>query len=639
MPAKPSAPSAPLLFVAVAAALLTALAFDEIALHPRDYVLYADYDGGKNYFTPYSYVEGVGTGPAHAHPLKVYGQHYPFGEYVFYTDNTPLVSIGARVLARLGLIGGNGGVALLSYFFLFSHWLAAVLLYLLLRRAGVVTWMAVVLGACLPWGAKQYWHLNMGSPNLGNLAATFGLLWLLWDVYERPERWRPWLSAGVLIGLAAWLHLYYLLVYGFALALMAVGLVAGEWVLRGRLTRAVTGRRALRAAGAGALAIALIYVPVLLIDDKLALRTGTALAYGLDAWRIDPRTLVTPWPEYRSTFFVTYPERVFGERSGYMGLWFWYGLTALALAWGTGVARVGEAFGPRGRRFPLALFAIGVFCFAASLGTSYRAPDGALEWDIVLNPFAPFVNDLVMIQQFRAIARFFFVTQWAWALPVAIGLSGLWLRRACLPVSPGLARPARLAVTAAVPIVVALAALDAKDLIGARRKLAYANPTGTLAAAPYRAFADAHDLSGYAGLLIAPYFHVGAQVTGLVADPQWEVERQTWSLVAGLGLPTINAVTSRTPPHEARALMAFVREGTRSDSLRAAGLAGRPLLVAVHREHAARVREGDFSQWPRPNGEPAVATVIASAALPERTGVRPLGTVGAFDFYRYDYAP
>ena len=617
-------------FVTLAAAVLTVLAFGNILADPAGRVLYADYDGGKNYFTPYSYVSGLGTDAAHAHPLKVYGQHYPFGEYVFYTDNTPGVSVPLHILAALKVPMPGGGVGALSFFFITCHWLAAPLLYLLLRRAGVVRWIAVVLGVCLPWGAKQYWHLCIGSPNLGNLAATFLLLWWLWDIYDRPERWQPWLRAAILIGLAAWLHLYYLLVYGFALATLALGLMAGEWVRLGRLTRAVTGRRFVLAVGAGALAIALIYVPVLLVDAKLALRTGTRLAYGADAWSLDPRTLITPWPEYRSSFFVTYEGRVFGERSGYMGLWFWYALSLLAVARVAGLTRLRSAFGPRGRGFLLALFAIGMLCFSAALGTSYRAPDSQLVWDIVTNPFAPFVEDVVMIQQFRAIARFFFITQWAWALPVALALSALWRGRLHRP------RPARLAVALAVPVVVGLAALDAKDVIGARRKIEYVNPTGRSATAPYREFAEGHDVSAYGGLLIAPYYHVGAQVTGLVADPQWEVEREAWSLIAGLDLPTLNAVTSRTPPHEARALLEFVRTGARSDSLVAAGLDGaRPLLLAVHRDHATRVREGDFSHWPAPTGQPAIAAVIASATLPSRPEVTFVGAVGAFDLYRY----
>ena len=65
-------------------------AFESVLTDPTGRVLYADYDGGKNYFTPYSYVTGLGADDRHDHPLKVYGQHYPlrvaFRSDVTFTD-------------------------------------------------------------------------------------------------------------------------------------------------------------------------------------------------------------------------------------------------------------------------------------------------------------------------------------------------------------------------------------------------------------------------------------------------------------------------------------------------------------------------------------------------------------------------
>ena len=354
--------------------LLVGYAFWGIVSKPADMVLYADYDGGKNYFTPYSYVSGLGVPASQAHPLKVYGQHYPFGEYVFYTDNTPLVSLPLRLAAKLGVPMPHGGTAALNYFFLLSQWLAAPLLYLLLVQLSIRNWLAAAFAPALTWGCKQYWHLNIGSPNLGLTSLTLLFLLGLFSIYRQPTRWSRWLAVGALIGIAAWLHLYYLIIFGTALALFAAVLL-----LRSYLDSAVLQRQALlalgaRAAVAGVLALSLIYLPLRLIDQKYALRTGAALGYNYDSWKLDLRSLITPWPEYKTRFLVSYAETIFGERSGYLGLWFLYGLLLVLLLLLIDRRQNLQERWARLRvpGFAVTLGLVGTLLFFAALGDTYR---------------------------------------------------------------------------------------------------------------------------------------------------------------------------------------------------------------------------------------------------------------------------
>ena len=613
--------------------LLVGVAFNKIVFHPREQVLYADYDGGKNYFTPYSYVSGLGAPAAGAHPLKVYGQHYPFGEYVFFTDNTPLAALPMRLAAKLGAPMPAGGVAGLTLFFLALTWLTAPLVYVLLRELAVAPGLSAAFALTTPWVAKQLWHLSIGSPNLGLTALTIALLLLLLTIWRDARPWRPWLIAGAFIGITGWIHLYYVIIYGAALALFALALLArdglrGDWRALA-VDWPATWRSAGRALASGLLALAIIYVPMVLIDSELPNRTGTNLGFDFEAWKLDLRSLITPYPELRSRFVVSYREPIFGERSGYLGLWFLYAVLLLLverLVRGRrGLLRQLHAQAPRG--FLSALLFVGTLCFFASLGTHYQNPGNDYRWRVILNPFYLLVDLFPALEQFRVTARFFFVTQWAWSIPVIVAIDRRW-RAAASDF-----RLARWLTRAAIVAVVACAGIDARDWIRARNRAYHPNPMGVAATAPLLddlAAIDELDLRRFQALLVAPFYHVGSEVAGLVADPEWHQERDTWSLLAATRLPMLNAVTSRTPPAQARQLFGFVATGHAPDTL-AALLDARDILLAVHVPSVEALAAGAY---PTPEHEPAHSIAPRSLELRGRPGVDSLGRVGNFVLYR-----
>ncbi len=614
-----------LLGVGVLQATLCLVAFLPFIRHPGSTLLYAEYDGIKNYFTPYSYISGLGQTPD-GDALKVYGQHYPFGEYVFYTDNTPAISLPGRALAKLGLPMRGGGTGFFTYGLIGLHWASALALFVLLRQWLRTRWLAGLFAIALVWTCKQYWHYLIGSFNLGVVVLTVGYIGLLWRVFLDQRAWRPWLATGIWIAFASWFHLYYLIVYGTGLATFALVLIANTWREEGRDSALST---AFRAAAAGALGILLIYGPILLIDDKLALRTGESLGYGFDAWRLDIRSLITPRPELRNRFLVSFREQTFGEGYAYLGLWWWYALTfLLGLALWKGPARVWTHVRDSFRknttsRFIVAFGIAGTVCFFASLGTSYAIPGGDLVFEVALNPFYFIAKHSVTIQHFRAIGRFFFVTQWAWWLPILFILDWVW-RRGQWP-------------RAFVIVVAFCAVLDTWDAVRATKKQHPENPMFATATDPVlAAMPDGVD-TVYQALLMAPYYHVGAQAPGLVADPiNVQAQVEGFSFSAASRLPLLNAISSRTPPHEARALLDFVATSTVSDSL-AGGLDARPILVAVHRDIARSVDEGNLDGLYVPTDGIARDAVLASIALPARVGVTKVGEYGVYDFYRWDW--
>ena len=218
------------------------------------------------------------------------------------------------------------------------------------------------------------------------------------------------------------------------------------------------------------------------------------------------------------------------------------------------------------------------------------------------------------------------MTQWAWACLLLIGIDRLWAGYQHRQAS-------RVWKGAVVVLLIVLAWLDAKDVIGARHKSHHPNPTGSDATQIWREALSPHDLRDYQALLVLPYYHVGTETAGLLADPRWDVEREVWSLAAATRLPLLNAVTSRTPPHEAAQLFRLVGEGVVGDSL-AELLTRQPVLVALHGDAAAAVA-AQAADYPLPPEGLARQSVINSLALPQRPGVDSLGSYGGYTFYRY----
>ena len=80
--------------------LLIFAVFHHIILEGEQYLFSNHHDGLKNYFTYYTYLLQA----KHDNPFIYSGMNYPFGDYIFYTDNTPLFAFLIKWIKALNLI-------------------------------------------------------------------------------------------------------------------------------------------------------------------------------------------------------------------------------------------------------------------------------------------------------------------------------------------------------------------------------------------------------------------------------------------------------------------------------------------------------------------------------------------------------
>src|SRR5205823_5602847 len=91
--------------------------------------------------------------------LLGHGQNYPFGEYIFFTDIAPLVSVPLHVLVQAVPALAPYGLYLFDVFTLSGLVLSTLLLLSILRRLAVPAWLAFVLSVVLPWLGPQTFRL------------------------------------------------------------------------------------------------------------------------------------------------------------------------------------------------------------------------------------------------------------------------------------------------------------------------------------------------------------------------------------------------------------------------------------------------------------------------------------------------
>src|SRR5437763_5880029 len=76
--------------------VLCLIAFNKAWVHYNNFLFSNKGDGMKNYFTMESYLQ-------HDSPKGVFHytqMNYPFGEYIYYTDNTPLFCLFVKAFSR-----------------------------------------------------------------------------------------------------------------------------------------------------------------------------------------------------------------------------------------------------------------------------------------------------------------------------------------------------------------------------------------------------------------------------------------------------------------------------------------------------------------------------------------------------------
>lgn len=149
-------------FAIVAQAVLTWRAFGVLFSEPEKYLLQSGYDGLKNYFIFLSYLNR----PAPEGIWLYKGMHYPFGEYIFYTDLTPLLAVFLKLFSRYIVDVTPYNLQIYHFVFIIGIVISTILLIAILSHLLHSKILILICSLALPWINPQTNRLLVGHANL-----------------------------------------------------------------------------------------------------------------------------------------------------------------------------------------------------------------------------------------------------------------------------------------------------------------------------------------------------------------------------------------------------------------------------------------------------------------------------------------
>lgn len=541
--------------------LLVLSVFRLLIFNPGEYLTVTHYDGIKSYFSIASFLrQPLSDG------MLVMGHNYPFGEYMYYTDCTPILTQSLHVLVQAVPSLEPYGLYLYDLFILGGLILSTLLLYLILRPLGLPVWLAVLLSVTLPWLGPQTLRLRVGHTSLSYTPAILFTVWMLQRLYyawmqEQPVRKRfVWLLGGILV--ASYLHFYYLGVLG-----VLGGFFFLFWVVEDALAGKPWGRLALYGSLTLGTALVVTTGSLMLLDGRYNERPVASNGYGFLDWKFQFGALFQGYSFNRVRFPLERTAEVPYESAAYLGSFVLYGLLiTLGLAALRRLPAVQFTADDNGRFLRLLLLASIPMAFIA-LGETYELDNGAYVFHNYLNPFFWLHKLTDRITQFRALGRFIWPFWWALVLGFSYYVARWW----------------QLPILRWVLIVLSvLLVLDARDAMRFYRTNTQFPNLLTAAAPtlPMRQFTGWLDLKNYQAILPLPYFHSGSEEEDyrFTIDPDEIQNNNTYQLSMVTGLPLMSNKTARIPAYYAQKLYSVVSPGGPDPDV-LARMDSRPVLV------------------------------------------------------------
>ena len=488
--------------------------FGDRLLSPSSFMFSTSFDAMKNYFTFYSYVLNEGSGGC----FVFNGMNYPFGDYIFFTDNTSLLAITSKYILPF-----IDPISLYNSFFIINLFVAGIAAF----RIGMFCrfdWrLNIVFSLFSVWLSPQLPQMG-GALNLSLSSIYLVAIYLFIRQYKQTKTSGMHLGFTelcivLLIFLSALIHLYYpiilLILLGSSYLLLAFFQKKKWLVYNGMVICLLTG--------------ILIFGLIFLTDGYLGMRPTSSIGFDHDAWSGNTRDWLT------SSIFLDLPsfyKQVDWSRDTIVFLGSGM-LFAVAF-----VACFSIINGkPLSVRMPknvlLALVFGASICFFTSLGPTIDLFNATVRLPNLLNPFFYLAYITDYGQHFRFTVRFGIPFFYVITLVIFNFFNAIL----------STARKSRL-WTIGVLFICAIYLFDSLQAMQFSRndfKSYNAFSPKELSAIP------TFDSNEFDAILPIPYYHVGSEVRGFIIDDNDDWSRKTYQLAIKNGLPLISAKMSRTP--------------------------------------------------------------------------------------------
>lgn len=592
-------------------------AFEPFISNPGKVLFNNAGDGLKNYFTIYTYAKD----PIGKDGFFKYDKlAYPYGEYVYSTDNTPGFSMALRWYCRnVNDVSGYSTV-IFNWYIILHFIIAGTLVFYIFRnlvRNDLFAFMAAII---LPWINIQLPRIWNGHYNLALFSLVLGAICLLVAWHKnRGHVGRLWLIALLLCGLCFFAFLH----HGYYIAIITV-FVAMALFIYGLLYRkerlGIVSIAASVIIPAVTLALALLLMQF--TDGYLHLRPYRAEGYDYMEMKTKFSSLFSAYYFHTFYFPVRNATDANHEHAAYLGNISLYATAIIGL-----LSLYSKEFRQRVKdiqvdffkdKLRLTLVIAGLLMLSISLGEIYfTSPEGFMIYNF-LNPFfyVHFVTDY--IEQFRGLARFnwpFFAVYNIWAVYTIAALYMQYNKKVQRVI---------------LVLFILLGYVEMKDFINELRgKAGKANYLE--AASIQKEFEGLRiDYSKYQAILPIPFYNVGSEDYRYTIDDYELWSQFTFRLGIYSDLPSMANRLSRTPPAYAKAIIDLVARDIVDTSLHRL-LNEKPVLVVTNKTYVS------MNILP-PRNDTAMVYYEQAADFVERHGLQPIDSLYS-DVYFYEWYP
>ncbi|MEO1434895.1 MAG: hypothetical protein AAFV80_05120, partial [Bacteroidota bacterium] len=530
----------PLRILVLVQLLLILIAFNKAWVHPNEYFFSEVGDGYKNYLTFYGYLADEDNSMA-----KFEGMNYPFGEYVFYTDNTPTIALPLKFISRHIVDLTGIALPLFNGLIILGLLWSSVLCFWILKRFVRTPIILVVASVALPWMSPQFLRLEVGH---FNLSLSCLLLWTLFLSMRVEERWQDgrkgqilsflWLFAALVF--AAFTHLYYIAIAGVAIGAYFFGRIlwqdrnqTGQWIRFGL------------AAGAIVLALVTVLATIQITDGYYDQRRTVAEGYDFNEWRLNIWGFYSRYSHLSLPIPTVKDRYVFLETHAFLGTCFWYAMILLFLLrilepeffrrfW---KGRSLEHASDGAKNQVCWLYAI---LFSGAVGAFIGLGEtveffGKYKLPNLLNPFYYLHMITDRVEQFRCIGRFSWLFFWGANFLMLYWIDQIWRQ------------DGKKWIRRALVFLLIVLGFQAVETVSHQNKqfrknnLTHEKYTGQA-----RELAQQINPEEFQAIIPLPFFMVGSEVYPMTIDPPEPVFQLSTCLYVQTGIPLMASKMSRT---------------------------------------------------------------------------------------------
>ncbi len=385
--------------------LLCYYAFFDILTYPNKYIFNSIYDGLKNYYVLNSYVNGKNVGDF----LQFTGYNYPFGENVFFIDNTPIFSIPYKFLVSNGIIDSSNLIYHYNLFLISCVFLSSLIAYKIVRKFTNNPIVLILTSISVPWICQQINRLSLGHFNLSISLYLLLCFLILINIYQKNKKQLPYFLELVylylLVLISSFTHFYYFPILLFLSSSFFILSIIQKFYLNSIDKFKYTFYTFITLI----FSASTFYFSLNYYDLNATERLSSANGYNWIEWKLNIHALISPNVYNNIKFIFSSAKIVPMESHAFLGAGTLYLIFVTAILLAIKKQRIELVqFLKSKTEFNLVILLLlsTLICLLISIGPDYYFNNNEYYFTNYLNPFFYLIEYIPIIEQFRCLSRF-----------------------------------------------------------------------------------------------------------------------------------------------------------------------------------------------------------------------------------------